>query len=74
MGALLLAAGGGAVGVAIGTLATYALALQRGWQPLVPAVAVWAGLSAALAIGAVAGLYPAHRAARLSPTDALRST
>jgi putative ABC transport system permease protein len=70
---LLLAACGGAVGVAIGGLATYALALERGWRPLVPAVAVWAGLGAALAIGAIAGLYPAHRAASLSPTDALRA-
>jgi len=41
--------------------------------PLVPATAIWAGLSAAVVIGAVAGLYPAMRAARLSPTDALRS-
>jgi putative ABC transport system permease protein len=61
-------------GVTLGGLATYAMALQRGWQPLIPALAVWAGLGAALAIGAIAGLYPAHRAARLSPTDALRAT
>jgi putative ABC transport system permease protein len=32
------------------------------------------GLAAALVIGAGAGLYPALRAARLAPTDALRST
>jgi putative ABC transport system permease protein len=37
----------------------------------VPPAAV-AGAVAALAIGAVAGVYPALRAARLSPTDALR--
>jgi putative ABC transport system permease protein len=48
-------------------------AANRGWQPLVPPAAIWAGLGAALLIGAVAGLYPAHRAARLSPTDALRT-
>lgn len=71
---LLLAAFGGATGVGIGTLATYTLALQRGWQPLISATAVWAGLTAALLIGALAGLYPAQRAARLSPTDALRTT
>jgi putative ABC transport system permease protein len=70
---LLLAGLGGAAGVAIGTLATYTLALQRAWQPLIPATAVWAGLAAALLIGAIAGLYPAQRAARLAPTDALRS-
>jgi putative ABC transport system permease protein len=70
---LLLAAFGGVVGVALGTAATYAIALQRGWQPLVPGSAVWAGLGAAILIGAVAGLYPAQRAARLSPTEALRT-
>jgi putative ABC transport system permease protein len=64
---------GGMTGVALGALATYAVALSRDWRPLVPAVAIWTGLGAAVVIGAVAGLYPALRAARLSPTDALRS-
>jgi putative ABC transport system permease protein len=40
----------------------------------VPASAAGGGLAAALLIGAVAGLYPALRATRLSPTEALRST
>jgi putative ABC transport system permease protein len=70
---LLLASLGGATGVAFGVLATDAVALSRGWRPLIPPVAVWAGLGAAMVIGAVAGLYPAMRAARLSPTDALRT-
>ncbi|GAA3214050.1 ABC transporter permease [Dactylosporangium siamense] len=70
---LLLGAAGGAAGVVLGAGATYALALQRGWQPLIPGSAVGLGLAAACAVGAIAGLYPALRAARLTPTDALRT-
>ncbi|HEV8274845.1 MAG TPA: ABC transporter permease [Streptosporangiaceae bacterium] len=71
---VVLGAAGGGLGVLAGATITRALAYQRGWQPLVPPVAVPVGLAAALVIGAVAGLYPALRAARLAPTDALRST
>jgi putative ABC transport system permease protein len=46
----------------------------RGWQPLVPVTEVCGGLAATLVIGSVAGLYPAIRAARLNPTDALRTS
>jgi putative ABC transport system permease protein len=69
---LLLAAGGGLVGVLIGSLVTGAYASARGWSTVVPPEALAGGLVAALAIGAAAGLYPAGRAARLSPTEALR--
>jgi putative ABC transport system permease protein len=71
---LLLSALGGAAGAVLGTVATYAVATYRGWQTLVPATGVWGGLAAALVIGAVAGMYPAGRAARLNPTDALRTS
>jgi len=70
---LLLSAVGGALGVLLGAGLTVALATQRHWTVLIPPAAVAAGLGTALAIGAVAGLYPASRAARLSPTDALRT-
>src|SRR6266508_726680 len=71
--ALLLGASGGVAGVLAGTVVTYVMAYQRGWQPLIPATSVWAGLAAAMGIGAIAGLYPALRAARPDTRPASRS-
>jgi putative ABC transport system permease protein len=71
--AILLALGGGAVGVGVGALATAIYAAAKGWTVVVPTVAWAGGFGAALLIGAVAGLVPALRAARLSPTEALRT-
>jgi putative ABC transport system permease protein len=71
--ALLLSALGGITGVVLGAGVTSVYDLARGWPITVPAVGLAGGVVAALAIGAVAGLYPATRAARLAPTDALRT-
>jgi len=69
--AILLALLGGAAGVAAGALATALYASVKGWAIVVPALAWGGGLTAALLIGAAAGLLPALRAARMSPTQAL---
>jgi putative ABC transport system permease protein len=71
--AILLALGGGAIGVALGALATAVYATTKGWAIVIPASAWAGGFGAALLIGAVAGLLPAIRAARLAPADALRT-
>jgi putative ABC transport system permease protein len=71
--ALLLSAAGGVAGVVLGAAVTAVYDVARGWEIVVPAAGLAGGVAAALAIGAVAGLYPATRAARLAPTDALRT-
>ena len=70
---LLLSALGGAAGVALGALVTAAYAVFRDWTIVIPLAAVAGGIVAAMSIGAIAGMYPAIRAAKLSPTAALRS-
>jgi putative ABC transport system permease protein len=69
--AILLALLGGAVGVGMGVLSTAVYASTKGWTVVVPVLAWGGGFGAALLIGAVAGLLPALRAARMSPTEAL---
>lgn len=70
---LLLSAIGGLIGIGLGAAVTAAWATNQGWLVRIPLIAVGGGLGAALVVGAGAGLYPAIRAARLSPVDALRT-
>jgi putative ABC transport system permease protein len=69
--AILLALLGGALGVAAGAAATAIYATTKHWAIVIPTPAWAGGLTAALLIGALAGLLPALRAARMSPTQAL---
>jgi putative ABC transport system permease protein len=71
--AILLALLGGAAGAGAGALSTAIYAHAKGWATVIPAEAWTGGLGAAVLIGAIAGLWPALRAARMSPTQALWS-
>ncbi|WP_369141807.1 ABC transporter permease [Streptomyces sp. R44] len=68
---LLLSALGGAGGALLGAAVTTGYAVSQGWPAVIPAWAILGGIAATLAIGTLAGLYPAVRASRLSPTEAL---
>ena len=71
--AILLSLLGGALGVGAGAVSTAVYASTKSWQVVVPPLAWAGGFGAAILIGAVAGLMPALRAARMSPTAALWS-
>jgi putative ABC transport system permease protein len=71
--AMVLASLGGAVGVGLGAAATAIYAHTQHWATVIPPLAWAGGLASAVVIGAIAGLLPAIRAARMSPTQALWS-
>jgi putative ABC transport system permease protein len=71
--ASLLAALGGVAGLIIGAGATEIYAQAKNEPFVIPLYALIAAPAAGFAIGALAGLYPAAKAARLSPTEALRT-
>ena len=70
----LLAVLGGIGGLLLGAGATALYAQARNEPFVIPLYALIAAPAAGLVIGAIAGLYPAMKAARLSPTEALRAT
>jgi putative ABC transport system permease protein len=71
---LLLSLLGGGAGVVLGSGVTAAYATLQGWPTVVPSWVVAGGITATLIIGGIAGLYPAIRAARVAPTEALAAT
>jgi len=70
----LLSALGGLGGVALGIAVTIGYASYQGWPSVVPVWSMAGGIGATLLIGALAGFYPAVRAARLPPTEALAAS
>lgn len=73
MESVLIAGSGGVIGVALGAAITVGYADARGWHIAMPVAGSSAGVVISLAVGALAGLYPAVRASRLAPAEAVRS-
>jgi len=70
---VMLAGLGGALGIALGAATTALYADSRGWRLAIPLAGLAGGVAASLVVGALAGLYPAARASRLAPAEAVRS-
>src|SRR6266516_453135 len=68
---LLLSLLGGGAGILLGSSVTAVFATLQNWPTVVPLWVITGGITAALVIGGAAGLYPAIRAARVAPTEAL---
>jgi putative ABC transport system permease protein len=71
--ATLLALIGGCAGAVLGAIATTVFATVKGWSTVVSLPVLAAAILGAVVVGGLAGVYPALRAARLSPSEALRS-
>ncbi|MGA5473932.1 ABC transporter permease [Streptomyces arboris] len=67
-----LGALGGLVGTSLGTVTVVAMAYVRDWTPVIHPATVVAAPAIGLATGLLAGLYPAWRASRIQPAEALR--
>ena len=72
--ALLLAGLGGVTGAVLGAGFAAIFARAQGWPLVLPVAGIAAAMGAALLIGAIAGIYPARQAARVSPTQALHAS
>ena len=70
--AVTLSLMGGVLGIALGVAGAYATAHFAQWPIVIQAQAVLLAFSFAVAVGVCFGLYPARKAARLDPIDALR--
>lgn len=71
--AVVLSGVGGVLGSGLGALATAVWAGTQGWAMRLPPGLALGGVTVAILVGAAAGLYPAVRASRVPPTEALRA-
>jgi putative ABC transport system permease protein len=70
--ALVLSIGGGLIGIGIGTSTAGYLAAKFSWPVLIEPQVVFLSVGFSALVGIVFGLYPAHKASRLDPIEALR--
>jgi putative ABC transport system permease protein len=70
--AIVLSGIGGAVGIVLGIITSYVITNVFGWAVLIPPEAIVIAVGFSVAVGVFFGYYPARKAARLDPIEALR--
>jgi len=69
---VLMTASGGALGVILGVAASFAISAVAGWPTHVSVMSIVLAVVVSVLVGLSFDVYPAMRAARLQPVDALR--
>ena len=70
--AVVISVGGGLIGIAVGVIAAKMIAAFAGWATVISLQSIVISFNLTVAIGVFFGLYPARKAARLDPIEALR--
>jgi putative ABC transport system permease protein len=70
--AMVVALIGGLIGIAVGVISSYAIAAIAGWRVALSPLTIVLAVGFAAAVGIFFGYYPARKASRLSPIEALR--
>jgi putative ABC transport system permease protein len=70
--AVLISAGGGLLGIAFGFLLAWLIARTAEWTTIVTTMSVVMAFGVSVTVGVLFGVYPALKAARIDPIDALR--
>ncbi len=70
--AIVLSLFGGGIGIVVGVASSFLITRTLGWSVLVSPIAIVAAVIFSMAVGIFFGFYPAQKAARLDPIEALR--
>ncbi len=70
--AVVLSCMGGAIGILVGMATSYLITNVLGWAVLISATAVVTAVAFSMGVGVFFGFYPARKAAKLDPIEALR--